>query len=244
MKSPFLFLAAVSLSAGLLHAQQEQVLYRNIFSCNATDENGAPANSLSTSVHWDEFRGAEAKSGATYSVAGLPGKPEDVENVNSSAETYGPQKGFLHPGVPPHALLLCTPSAEEAATFGEIDPKAYGKLVFRWYGGAHIEGISQRLAVQIGGANWYVAAKPLSPVVGWAPLSESGVLNTVEFSPAAAEWRELVFSPDSELRVGDVLKTDLPAGPITNFGILAENSTGEENVGIVVDTFEVAGAKK
>lgn len=240
------FLAALAFAfpPGLAQAQQEEVLYRNTFSCSATDQNGNPANSMNPAVNWNEYRDADAKSDATYSVGGVPGKPVDLENVNSSAQVFGPEKGYMHPGVPPRSWLLTIPNDEEISSIGEIDPSKFGKVIFRWYGGLHIDGFTQRLAVQIGGSNWYVFSKPFTPVIGWKPFSENAVQNVVEFDPAAANWRELTFSPDAELKLGEAPAADLPAGPITNFGLFSENTTEERHVSSMFDTFEVVGLKK
>lgn len=225
---------------------QEEVLYRNIFSWSATTRDGALGNGQPHIVGWQQFTGAEGKSGETYSVNAGIGMPTDLENVNSSAKgDGGTENGYFYPGVKPHSVVLSVLASEEQGAVGSIDPAEFSALAFRWYGSVQREGVSQRLAIQINNDKWFVFAQPFSKVIGWKPFRENAGQNVVEFSPAAANWRELAFAPDSELKMSDeALAADLPAGPITNFGIFSENLTDGERLSSSFDTFEVAGTKK
>ncbi len=240
-------LAVVSVLALVpARAQQEEVLYRNIFSWSATTRDGALGNGQPRVVGWQQFTGAEGKSGETYSVNAGVGMPTDLENVNSSANgNGGTENGYFYPGVKPHSVVLSVLASEEQGAVGPIDPAGFSALAFRWYGSVQREGVSQRLAIQINNDKWFVTAQPFSTVIGWKRFNEKAVQTVVEFTPAASFWRELSFTPDSELKMSESnLTADLPAGPITNFGIYSENSGDGERLASMFDTFEVAGTKK
>lgn len=238
----FLFLLAAALSAA---RAQEEVLYRNIFSWSATTRDGGLGNGQPRAVAWQQFTGADGKSGETYSVNAGIGLPTDLDNVNSSATVVSQENGFFYPGVKPHSVALSVLGAEEQGAVGHIDPAQFTALAFRWYGSVQREGVTQRLAIQINNDKWYVTEQTYGKIIGWKPFKDHAAQNVVDFSPTAANWRELIFSPDSELRIADQpLDADLPAGPITNFGIFSENGTDGERLASYFDTFEVVGTKK
>lgn len=240
---PAFFLLLVPAMLAVAQAQEE-VLYRNIFSWSATTRDGQLGNGQPHSVAWQQFTGAEGKTGETYSVNAGIGLPTDLDNVNSSATVESKENGFFYPGVKPHSVVLSVLTPEEQGAAGTLDPAQITGLSFRWYGSVQREGVNQRLAIQINNDKWYVTEQTYGKVIGWKPFKDNASQNVVDFSPTGSNWRELVFSPDSELKISEQhLDADLPAGPITNFGIFSENTTEGERLASYFDTFEVVGTK-
>lgn len=227
-------LLAICLASATFAQAGETVLYRQVFG------NDGEGNGDISSVNWEHFFSGE---GHAWCIAGIPGQPQDLPNVNTSQPAKSLENGVLHCPVPPDGYYFARPAASERIGFikQDLDPSHYKSLVFRWHSGATTENQTQRLAIQIG-SKWYASESTFQNVIGWNPFAEQSLQANVEFSAEGKAWRELFVEPGNKFRLGDQpLSENLPSGAIKNFGIFCENAGGTPQSGSAVDTFEVVG---
>lgn len=234
MRLPLVF-ALLIFGLGLARGE-EVVLYRQVF---GNDKEG---NADITMINWEHFFSGEPQP---YCVAGVPGQPQDLPNVNTVQPAKSIENGLLSCAAPTDGYYFARPAASERIAFikADLDPSHYKSLSFRWYSACHTENQTQRLAIMVGN-KWYVSDFPFQNVAGWAPFTEKAVQATVDFTADKGAWRELISEPGNKFRVAEqTLTENIPAGAIKNFGIFCENPGGPPQTSSAVDTFEVVGVK-
>jgi hypothetical protein len=224
---------ALLLGCATLHAE-ETILYRQVFGKEGE------GNADIATVNWEHFFSGE---GHAWVVGGVLGQPQDLPNINTAQPAKKLDTGVLNCSPQPDGYYFARPTASERIAFikTDLDPSHYKSLIFRWYSGANTDAHTQRLAIQIG-SRWFVSENVFQNAIGWDPFAEKALQASFEFSPDAAQWRELLVEPASKFRLAEnPLTENLPTGPIKNFGIFCENPGGTPQTASVVDTFEIAG---
>jgi hypothetical protein len=102
-----------------------------------------------------------------------------------------------------------------------------------------------RIAVQIDG-NWYASSQLLTQtnnIANAAAFATSGQQLIFNWTPTASAWLSLSFTPGTTLALGGVIGSDLPADPITAFGLYSDPAVNTNGVGGIAtrrwDTYEI-----
>lgn len=175
------------------------------------------------------------------------GRPIDVENVNAGPNVDG-STGPLPRGI--HYFL--TGAGAPVLSFTpeySFDPADYeaGSVVFSWYEGNAMTTDSMRLAIQVGGQDWYAhATQNTTPATTLGQFPSAAVLQQVTFDPASANWLALDFDGSydtiTDMGTASTVPLSLGAAPgasltgeITAFGVYVEGAAGTRRF----DTFEI-----
>lgn len=213
------------LSAPVLHA--ESVIYQETFG-NSGSANYTVDHKAHVLTDWQVAWGrAGTKGNSTRAiVSNGASKPDAAMNIGTSNATTSESNGLIYTDVPTNTYFFFT-SAETGSAI-DLDPSQ--GLTFGWFQRNNRLDDGFRVAVQIDGL-WYVTkALFSSPANAWSNQSFT-------FTPAAASWRLLEFTPGHSLAMGANPTADLPAGRITGFGLFTEATTGETRR---FDTFSVS----
>jgi hypothetical protein len=103
-----------------------------------------------------------------------------------------------------------------------------------------------RIAVQIDG-NWYASSQLLvqnNNIANAAAFASSGQKLVFNWTTTASAWDSLTFVPGSTLALGGVIGSDLPADPITAFGLYSDPSVNNGVGGVATrrwDSYEIDG---
>src|SRR5207302_6457369 len=104
-----------------------------------------------------------------------------------------------------------------------------------------------RIAIQMDG-NWYASSQLLTQtnnIANAGAFAASGQQLIFNWTPAASAWDSLSFTPGSTLALGSVIGSDLPADPITAFGLYSDPAVNTNGVGGIAtrrfDTYEIDG---
>jgi hypothetical protein len=244
-----LFIYGVAICLGLLAwdkpAGADVVIYRQNFSASAGMTN-------LSAVNWNAYYG----NSSTVATTAPPGSTGSPPNAMISAGPSGPSAGAnvnakqisgVTTDVNGLVPLLSINGVQQMVAYTNeytIDQTQDTPTAFAWYAASGYTGDLQRLMIQIGG-NWYASTSPVSPpggVIQGTSFAGGSQQFTTTFSTSASAWDTLNFSPGSDLTLGSVLSSPLPAGNITGFGIyaqIADNSGATvTNERTFFDTFE------
>ncbi len=104
-----------------------------------------------------------------------------------------------------------------------------------------------RIAIQMDG-NWYASASNMVQTINIASaaaFATSGQQLIFNWTPSASAWDSLSFVPGTTLALGGVIGSDLPADPITAFGLYSDAVFDTNGVGGVAtrrwDSYEIDG---
>ena len=104
-----------------------------------------------------------------------------------------------------------------------------------------------RIAVQIDG-NWYASSQLLvqnNNIAAAANFNTSGQKLIFNWTTSASAWLSLSFTPGTTLALGSPVGSDLPADPITAFGLYSDPSVNTNGIpGVATrrwDTYEIDG---
>jgi len=104
-----------------------------------------------------------------------------------------------------------------------------------------------RIAVQIDG-NWYASSQLLvqnNNIAAAANFNTSGQKLIFNWTTSASAWLSLSFTPGTTLALGGAVGSDLPADPITAFGLYSDPSVNTNGIpGVATrrwDTYEIDG---
>lgn len=104
-----------------------------------------------------------------------------------------------------------------------------------------------RIAIQMDG-NWYASSQLLVQTVNVAAAANfptTAQQLVFNWTTTASAWDSLSFVPGSTLALGGVIGSDLPADPITAFGLYSDASVNTNGVGGIAtrrwDSYEIDG---
>lgn len=206
------------------------VLYRETF------WNTDAVNDISiTERDWIFYQSGGAQSGSQEAASKGLGAPAGLQNVNA---------GDLDPSTTLDRGFAANFSNQNTY-FGftnefSIDQSAFDIEQISWYQGNNNANAELRVALQIGG-QWYVSNQVFTnPAVGSGDdFVNEAVPKVFTFSTDASEWLDLIFTPGSELTLGNSLANPLPAGTITGFGLYGQAPSGFT---MRFDTYQIEGA--
>jgi hypothetical protein len=244
LKKFVLLAGAILLS---MQATRADTIYRETF--------GGPAagNTNFAFVGWNGFWSPTAQTDDgvlspfnNFGVGNSLGIPTNLTNVNAgaSARTNGFPfaSGFM--AVSNNILTYTTEYA--------VDQSVWNVGSISFYSGNTSNSFPNgmpgyRIAIQMDG-NWYASSTNLvqsNNIANAAGFNTSGQQLIFNWTPAASAWDSLSFTPGSTLVLGGVIGSDLPADPITAFGLYSDPAVNTNGVGGVAtrrwDTYEIDG---
>lgn len=234
------FAGAILCSVQVTQAQTP--IYREVFG------NPSTTNAPIPTVGWTGNWGGNAADWSTgnggvtpynnFGISSSAGNPQNLDNINAG----GPASSLAHG-------YLFTSGTSAAGTNWIAYQSSYTvnqsltpiQQVSFYLGNNATGGVipGDRVAVEIDG-NWYVTSQVFAnttAVASGANFGTQSVEEVFNWTLAASAWDNLTFVPGTTLALGSTPASDLPADPITAFGLYSDG------IGAVVtsraDTFEI-----
>lgn len=231
-----------------MHVTYGDVIYRETF--------GGPAagNTNFAFVGWNGYWSPTAQTDDgvvspfnNFGVGNSLGIPTNLTNVNAGASArtngFAFASGFM--AVSNNILTYTTEYA--------VDQSVWNVGSISFYSGNTTNNFPNgmpgfRIAIQMDG-NWYASSQLLTQtnnIAAAANFNTSGQQLIFNWTTTASAWRSLSFTPGSTLSLsGSTLGSDLPADPITAFGLYSDPAVNTNGVGGIAtrrwDTYEIDG---
>src|SRR5882724_9223023 len=214
-----------------MQATYADTIYRETFSRTA----GAPNTNFSY-VGWSGYWGSTAQPGDGVTVpynnfgsgtsVGIP-SGGNVTNVNAGPED-GNTNGFPFASGPVASNNFLVTTSEYT-----VDQSVWNVGSISFYSGNTSNTFPNgmpgyRIAIQMDG-NWYASATNFVQtinILNAAAFATSGQQMIFNWTNAASAWLSLSFTPGSTLALGGPVGSDLPADPITAFGVYSDPASG------------------
>jgi hypothetical protein len=243
-----------------------QISYADVIYQETFSQTAGAANTNFDFVGWAGYWSATAQStdqgnttnasGATvynnFGVGSSVGRPSGgtVTNVNAGA-SVGNTNGFPFSS----GFLSVSNNILSYTTEYTVNQSVWNVGSISFYSGnssnnpnsflnGNIPGY--RIAIQMDG-NWYASATNLvqnNVIANAAAFASSGQQLVFNWSNAASAWRNLTFVPGTTLALGGAVGSDLPADPITAFGLYSDPVLDTNGVGGVAtrrwDTYTIS----
>ncbi|MDY0167705.1 MAG: PEP-CTERM sorting domain-containing protein [Thermoguttaceae bacterium] len=211
-------------------ASAEIVEYREVFGVSGS------GNKAMSHVGWQAHQGPEATpygdaGGPGIFLSYLAGKPQDLPNVNAgTAENVAAGYGAK------------STSGIGMAWTDEwtIDRTLHEITSISFYSRDNSADDTYRIAIRIGETEpeweWFASETTFSHAGGGSGMVNA-IRHVLPFSTDAAQWRDLTFTPGTELSLATTSRTDaLPAGKVTALGLYMEMDGART---MRFDTYEV-----
>jgi hypothetical protein len=235
---------AIMLSTQLINAD---VIYRETFG-------GPPTgNTNFATVGWSGYWSPTAQTDDgvvspfnNFGVGNSLGIPTNLTNVNAGASArtngFAFASGFM--AVSNNILTYTTEYA--------VDQSVWNIGSISFYSGNTTNNFPNgmpgyRIAVQIDG-NWYASSTNLvqsNNIAAAANFNTSGQQLIFNWTPLASAWLSLSFTPGTTLALGGPVGSNLPADPITAFGLYSDPAVNTNGVGGIAtrrwDSYEIDG---
>ena len=230
-----------------MQATRADVIYRETF--------GGPAagNTNFAFVGWSGYWSPTAQTDDgvvsplnNFGVGNSLGIPTNLTNVNAGASARTNGFAFAS-GFQAVSNNILTFTSEYT-----VDQSVWNVGSISFYSGntsnAFPNGMpGYRIAVQIDG-NWYASSQLLvqnNNIAAAANFNTSGQQLIFNWTPAASAWDTLTFTPGTTLALGGPVGSNLPADPITAFGLYSDPAVNTNGVGGIAtrrwDTYEIDG---
>jgi len=247
----FILLAGVILLS--MQVTYADVIYRETFSRPA----GA-ANTNFSYVGWTGYWSATAQASDSplfgpannnFAVGSSLGRPSggSTTNVNAGASD-GNTNGFAFAS----GQLAVSNNILVTTSEYTVDQSVWNIGSLSFYAGNTTNNFPNgmpgyRFAIQMDG-NWYATASNFVQTVNVAAAANfptTAQQMVFNWTNAASAWLSLNFTPGTTLTLGGPIGSDLPADPITAFGLYSDPAVNTNGVGGTAtrrwDTFEIDG---
>ncbi|MGD0651246.1 MAG: PEP-CTERM sorting domain-containing protein [Verrucomicrobiia bacterium] len=235
---------AILLSMQVTYAD---VIYRETFGGPAT------GNTNFAFVGWSGYWSPTAQTDDgvvspfnNFGVGNSLGIPTNLTNVNAGASSQ--TNGFPFAS----GFMAVSNNLLTYTTEYTVDPSVWNVGSISFYSGNTSNLFPNgmpgfRIAVQIDG-NWYASSQLLvqnNNIANAAAFNTSGQKLIFNWTTAASAWDSLSFTPGTTLALGGALGSDLPADPITAFGLYSDPAVNTNGIlGVATrrwDTYEIDG---
>jgi len=211
--------ASDEISITVSSAQVGDILYLETF------WNEDEANDIAiTNRGWEAYQngGNPVASSKLVASKGL-GKPANLQNINAGDTDPTPEDGRGFAAAFNNAPVYFFLTEEISLDLG-----AFNVSQISWYEG-HSAAAETRVAIKIGD-QWYVSNTIFTSTTvssgDFFPNETGGAeLQTFAFTPTAADWLTLNFTPGSTLSLGDAASSNL-SGVISGFGLYVDKNSG------------------
>ena len=233
-----------------MQATRADVIYRETFSSTA----GAP-NTNFAYVGWSGYWSPTAQTDDgvvsplnNFGIGSSVGNPSGGTFTNVNAGTsVGNTNGFAFAS----GFMAVSNNILTYTTEYAVNPGVWNVGSISFYSGNTSNSFPNgmpgfRIAVQIDG-NWYASSQLLvqnNNIANAAAFASSGQKLVFNWTTTASAWDSLTFVPGSTLALGGVIGSDLPADPITAFGLYSDPSVNNGVGGVATrrwDSYEIDG---
>jgi hypothetical protein len=235
------------------------VIYREVFG-NTPGASGSQPNTNFDSVGWSaywsptaqtEIQGSVITPTTNYNNFGVSdsfGTPVTLTNVNTGSQAASTTNGFAFSS---GFLSVSNTILFETSQY-TVNQSVWNIGSISFYSGNTSNTFPNgmpgwRIAIQMDG-NWYASSQVLvqnNNIASAAAFNTSGQQLVFNWTTAASAWDSLNFVPGTSLVLGSTLGSNLPADPITAFGLYSDPAVNTNGIGGVAtrrfDTYEIDG---